>query len=60
LTKGKTIPLLIALIRKAEKIEDKGFIRMVTNYDPGAEMVIVIIIYLERTSAYQIQLQKRS
>ncbi len=46
--------------KTVEELEDKDVIRMVKNYDPDTEIVIVLIKTQERTSAYQIQLQKRS
>jgi hypothetical protein len=50
------IPILST--KTVEELEDKDVIRKVKNYDPDTEVVIVLIKSQERTSIYQIQLQK--
>ncbi len=57
---GKGNPFAYFPQKTVEELEDKDVMRMVKNYDPHTEMVIVLIKSQERTSAYQIQLQKKS
>jgi hypothetical protein len=57
---GKGNPFAYFPQKTVEELDDKDVIRMVKKYDPYTEMVIVLIKSQERTSAYQIQLQKKS